>query len=235
MKIDSDIDSDLNKFNFDNVADDFDNHIEKSIPLYKNIHQMVSDMSIWFIENNTRIYDVGTSTGTLLEKINESHNNKDIELYGVDTSFNMTTVCNSKFENNKRIKIINNSVLDLEINNASFITMLFTLQFIEPKNRLRVLKNICEGLNSRGAFILVEKIYAEESFINDIWNQLYHDMKLENGLTKEEIFNKDRAIRGVMKPNTNNENLRILKESGFTKIQTFFQWCNFIGYICIKE
>ena len=45
------------------VAENFDTHVRKSIPLYDEIQQMTVDMSEWFIKDNSVVYDIGSSTG----------------------------------------------------------------------------------------------------------------------------------------------------------------------------
>ena len=59
-------------------------------------------------------------------------------------------------------------------------------------------------------------------------------MKLSNGLTEQEVFAKSRAIRGIMIPNTVQENIEMLQEVGFKDVDIFFKWCNFVGFIAIK-
>ncbi|MNN86786.1 tRNA (cmo5U34)-methyltransferase [compost metagenome] len=82
--------------------------------------------------------------------------------------------------------------------------------------------------------MIVEKVVSEDSQINDTFVQLYHDLKQRNGLTAKEVIDKQKSIRGVMKPISIKENLQMLKLAGFDKIDTFFQWNNFAGFIAIK-
>jgi hypothetical protein len=42
------------------------------------------------------------------------------------------------------------------------------------------------------------------------------------------------SIRGVLKPNSTNENINILKKTGFEHIDIISRYCNFEGYLAIK-
>ena len=56
------------KFNKE-VAECFDAHVRKSVFMYEEFHNCIIKMSRFFIEDNTNILDVGTSTGELLMKL----------------------------------------------------------------------------------------------------------------------------------------------------------------------
>ena len=215
----------------DKVAPEFDNHVKQSVPLYDEIHSLIVKMSEWFLEDNTNMYDIGTSTGKVLKGIYKN-SNKDVNYIGVDNSEDMLSeiglIWKDKFE------LITSDVQDIDIHNASYITSVLTLQFIPERDRQSIINNIYKGLNKGGAFILVEKVLGDASQINSLWEGLYHDMKLENGLSKHHVIDKQRFIRGVMKPLTLNENRDMIREAGFKKQEEFFKWGNFVGFIAIK-
>ncbi len=66
------------------VPKKFDSHIKKSVPLYSEAHELALNLSDFFLKENSRCYDLGCSTGTLIRKISERHNKK-IQFYGVDS------------------------------------------------------------------------------------------------------------------------------------------------------
>lgn len=236
MRIDGKIKLIDNRFKFDEVAEQFDKHISKSIPFYEEIHNLVSDMAYWFAEEETNIYDIGCSTGLLIKKLdNKLAPLEKCRIIGIDNSPEMIKMARKTNKSSMKTVATVGDITCVNIDNASFITALFTMQFTTIKNRLHIFKKIYDGLNNRGAFIMVEKIYPDTALIGEMWTQLYHDKKHTNGLTVEEIFNKDRAIRGVMKPQTHSKNIEMLQQAGFSQVTTFFQYNNFVGYLCIKE
>lgn len=125
----------------------------------------------------------------------------------------------------------------LEINefaNIDLVLSLYTLQFLPLWKRKKVLQRIYNGLVEGGAFIFVEKIRAENSLFEDIWNDLYWDFKQENGLNEQQVIKKAQSLRGVLIPLSLTENLSLLSDVGFQCMDTFIKWHNFAGIIAVK-
>jgi tRNA (cmo5U34)-methyltransferase len=237
MNIDKDVESEVANWKFDKeVTKIFDSHVRKSVPMYDEFHNMISNISEWFIEENSNVYDIGTSTGEGLKQLVDIYKNKNINFIGIDNSKDMIEEVENRFKNYPNISFINDDITkdDIHINNASFITSILTLQFISKRKRRQVLQKIYDGLNNGGAFVLIEKVIDNNARFDEMFIELYHDFKLEQGFNEQEIFNKSRAIRGVMQPNTIEENLELLNSVGFGDTDIFFKWCNFVGIIAIK-
>ena len=66
------------------------------------------------------------------------------------------------------------------------------------------------------------------------FGQTYFDFKIENKLTHAQVLNKSKSIRNAMQLFEQNEIEKFLKIAGFKKIEPFFRWFNFIGFIAIK-
>lgn len=221
---------------FDNsVVPVFDEHVKQSVPMYDEIHSLITDIAAWFLEENTIVYDIGTSTGKVISSLNQKYANKIINYIGIDSSEDMIKKTKELFENNENVKIIHQDVTDDYIfENASLITSVLTLQFIPERKRQELVNKIYKGLNKGGGFIVVEKVVGSNSRFNEIWIDLYHELKLKNGLSEKHVFDKAKAIRGIMKPYTVDENIHMIKEAGFKDVDTFFKWNNFAGFIAVK-
>ena len=134
----------------------------------------------------------------------------------------------------KNINIINDSFENCKIPKSDLIISHYTIQFIKHSKRENTFKKIYNSLNVGGAFIFFEKIIGNNSKFETIFSSLLFDYKKENNFTASEILNKSRSLRGVMDPLKDIENLNLLKNSGFKKVQTIHQKINFKGYLCIK-
>ena len=121
-----------------------------------------------------------------------------------------------------------------EFANIDLVLSLYTLQFLPLWKRKKVLQRIYNGLVEGGAFIFVEKIRAENSLFEDIWNDLYWDFKQENGLNEQQVIKKAQSLRGVLIPLSLTENLSLLSDVGFQCMDTFIKWHNFAGIIAVK-
>ena len=211
-----------NKFDFNTITD-FDVHIDKSIPNYSFLITAIKSISDYFATDKGIIYDIGCSTGKLIKSL--PYGCKKV---GYDNSNLLPT---ESFDN---IDFINQDITDgLDLNNAQIVYSIFTLQFIEPKHRLQILKEIYDQLNVGGAFILCEKVYQDNGKLQEILTFSHYDYKSQF-FSFDEIFLKEKDLRYIMKPKTLKGNLEDLESVGFKTTATFFQSFNFVGILATK-
>ena len=91
-----------------------------------------------------------------------------------------------------------------------------------------------EGLHHDGCLILVEKVVGEDSLLNRLFIEHYHEFKQRNGYSEIEIAKKREALENVLLPYRLNENVELLKQSGFRAVDVFFKWYNFAGLLALK-
>ncbi len=101
------------------------------------------------------------------------------------------------------------------------------------RDRLTVLKTIYDGLNDGGAFIFSEKTICENAVFQDMLTFNYYDYKRKSFDT-EDIMDKERTLRHMMKPNTWNELSDMLYTAGFVDVQPFWRNHMFVGAIAVK-
>ena len=208
----------MQKFDF-NTIQDFDEHILKSITNYDVLVSSIKSISEYFFVDGQSIYDLGCSTGKLLKSINGNYNK-----IGYDIASLLPN------EDGFYPQDLNG---DFVLKDACVVYSIFTMQFLNPSNRLQYLKHIYNGLNKGGALIICEKVYQENGKIQEIISFSHYDYKL-NHFTSDEIIKKERDLRFIMKPCHNQELTQILKESGFDMVSDFWQMFNFKGIIAIK-
>ena len=218
----------------DEVADHFDSHVRKSIPLYEEIQDMTVNLSEWFIHNGSTVYDIGASTGETIHRLQRKHASKENVIFtGIDNSEKMVKHARKKVSA-RNVRFLCQDVLQTEFEEADLIISLFTLQFLGIAERTKVLHRLFQSLRSGGALILGEKVLAEEGRFDEIWVELYWDFKRSQGLTDDQILHKARSIRGVLRPITLTEHIKLLRETGFNNIDVFLKWCNFAGIVAMK-
>ena len=72
--------------------------------------------------------------------------------------------------------------------------MAYTLQFVRPLDRERLIKKIFNSLKSNGCLILLEKILMDDSYLNRSCIDIYYDYKKVQGYSNVEI-QKKRSFR----------------------------------------
>lgn len=221
----------------ESVAKDFDNHVSASVPGYEWFHDYIVRLAEFYIEDNDNILDIGCSTGTLLRDIKRNLSNRDFYIAGVDKSSSMIELAKSNLQDPK-VKFFDGDILDFfdftdSSMRLSFITIVLTLQFLSYEDRLKVLKTCRSRLKEGGVVVVVEKIIQEDGHMQKMFDEIYQEMKFENGLSKDSLFDKTLSLRGKMKPLNSLEDEELFHKSGFDYIP-FMQIGCFKGWILRK-
>lgn len=221
------------------VADVFDDMLVRSVPFYEHIQRMIIELSGDFCQPQTAIYDLGCSTGTTLALLSGHIKDPSVKFIGVDNSQPMLDKSRQRFAklDEKRASFVCgdlNSGLSFDAGIASVILMNWTLQFVRPINRDKIVKQIADSLMSGGCLIVVEKVMGPHSLLNRLYIEHYFDFKRSNGYTEMEISQKREALENVLIPYTIDENKELFVRNGFGLVDLFFRWYNFAGFICLK-
>lgn len=225
-------------FRFDEqVADVFDDMVDRSVPFYQEIQRMVGELAADYTVPGSHLCDLGCATGNTLVLMN-SILSLDVSFTAIDNSPEMLEKCRVKFEQLQSKRITHFRCHDLrEIqlpDNLSVVTMLLTLMFVRPVHRRAVLSSIYNALNPGGALILVEKVVCDAPDLNRHFIKYYYDMKRRHGYSELEISQKREALENVLIPYTESENRHMLVDVGFSSVEVFFRWYNFCGMVVVK-
>ena len=234
MKFDKKIVSKKTKWTFKKnlIVKHFDEHITKSVPHYQESQNLVTSLSTFFLKDGGNFFDLGCSTGTLIEKVQNKNQEVNVKYIGIDNSKQMIKYAKKK--KLKNTKFLIKDITKENFKNADMIVSMFTMQFITPKHRQKIFNNIYKSLNWGGSLILFEKIRGGDARFQDIFNFLYFDFKKKNKLGSNQILDKEKSLRGVLEPYTIKANLDFLKRAGFKDITPISQYLNFMGFLAIK-
>jgi tRNA (cmo5U34)-methyltransferase len=125
-------------------------------------------------------------------------------------------------------------MLSYNYSNEDIVVSNYTLQFIRPLKRAGLLQKIHENMNNNGMFIFSEKVVFDDKHLDKQMIEIYYDYKKEQGYSEYEIAQKREALENVLIPFTIKENIQMCKDAGFEKIETVFQWANFVTIIARK-
>jgi len=220
------------KFN-GSMVEYFEDHVERSVPLYKEGHELIIKLSDYFVKNDSICYELGSSAGTLSYKLAKHHEFRDAKFIGLEIEEDMVSKANELYQNSN-LSFICEDINSMSLEKADLIVSYYTIQFIHPKLRQQLIDKIYNALNWGGAFILYEKVRANDARFQDIISNLYMEYKLEQGYDAHEIIAKARSLKGVLEPFSTEGNVDMLKRAGFIDILTVQKYMNFEGFLVIK-
>lgn len=228
----------ITDFVFDeSVVKVFEDMISRSVPGYGTLLSMLPVLGRYFVRSNTQCYDLGCSLGAATLALQQSLEADHVVIHAIDNSQAMVEQCRaliSKHQRSVTVNVEHADIADTSINNASFVVMNFTLQFIPEENRNALVEKVFDGLNSGGAFLLSEKISLEDDNIQQRLTELHHMFKKANGYSDLEISQKRTALEKVLIPETVEKHEFRLKQAGFSEVFVWFQCFNFVSFLAIK-
>ena len=213
----------------------FDNHVKQSIPLYSEFHKQISKIAEFYCKDDSVIYDLGCSTGNFIKEISKVKK-KNLNITGIDDSKKMIQLCKLKTSKIKKNKITLKcgDMFKLKFEKTDLIVCCLVLPFFTRQKQEQLINKIYKSLNSNGAAIFLNKSISKHSHFENIFNQLYSDFKLSRGILPSDILKKTLSLRSVHTINTTEDDLKILKKIGFKKIDIFFKYLNFTGFLVEK-
>ena len=176
---------------------------------------------------------MGSSAGTLTYKLAKHHEFRDAKFIGLEIEKDMVRKANELYKS-PNLSFICDDMNTVTLEKADLIVSYYTIQFIHPKLRQQLIDKIYESLNWGGAFILYERVRANDARFQDIISNLYMEYKLDQGYDAKEIIAKAKSLKGVLEPFSTEGNIDMLKRAGFVDILSVQKYMNFEGFLVIK-
>ncbi len=219
------------------VAQVFDDMLDRSIPFYQEVIKGTARLLDTFLHQNDTVVDLGCSTGTTLLQLARLLPEKGLQFKGIDNSPAMLHKARLKaemFSKQDQVSFVARDITDLDQVDTGAFLLNYTLQFIRPLRRKDFIHRLFDNLRPGGVLILSEKKISHDPLLNRKYIDIYHQFKLERGYSELEIAKKREALENILIPFSIEENRELLLGAGFTNVETFFQWFNFVSFIAIK-
>lgn len=227
----------IEAFRFDqSVADVFQDMIERSVPGYGLVLQLIGVLAEKYGQQGTRAYDLGCSLGASTLQLRR-HIPDGCHVVGVDNSEAMVSRCTANLGRDHSAatyEILLEDLRETKIENASIVILNFTLQFVPDEERQKILARISAGLNKGGILLLAEKVKFEDPFEQELMTTLHHDFKRQHGYSDLEISQKRAALENVLVPNTEAQHKQRMHDAGFSTVEQCMRCLNFSTFLGIK-
>jgi tRNA (cmo5U34)-methyltransferase len=212
----------------------FDEHMRKSVPLYRESHDLIAGISDFFLYDGAVAYELGCSTGALTQKLAERVQGKSVKIFGIDRESGMVEAARARCQSYPSVKVIHADIVEYDFDEADLFVSYLTMQFVRPRFRQDTINRIYRSLRWGGAFVYFEKVRAPDARFNDYISLFYTDYKIDQGYAGDEIVGKARSLKGVLEPFSTQGNLDLLKRAGFVDVMTVFKYMCFEGFLAIK-
>ncbi|MBT3280111.1 MAG: carboxy-S-adenosyl-L-methionine synthase CmoA [Campylobacteraceae bacterium] len=225
----------VKQFEFDEeVASVFDDMLDRSVPYYKESLDLTINFALKYLEEDDKVCDLGCSTASTLISLAQ-HSNKKLNLIGIDNSHAMLQRAKRKTNAyGLDIDFICDDIFNVSLDKSKVIISNYTLQFIRPLQREKLIQKIYDSLDDGGIFIFSEKVISNDKVFNKHCIDEYYDFKKTQGYSEFEIAQKREALENVLIPYSEDENKNMIKNAGFKSCDTIFKWVNFATFIAIK-
>ncbi|TLD82168.1 carboxy-S-adenosyl-L-methionine synthase CmoA [Helicobacter sp. MIT 05-5293] len=209
--------------------------VTESAESHTNNSQTSQDSQSLDSSNSPLIYDLGSSTGTTLLALSQTlplHT----RFIGIDNSQAMVDKASLKAQAYEaKIDFVCADLLEYNFLPSQVVIANYILQFIRPMQRAALLQKIYHSLRNGGILIISEKMISHHRILDHQMIERYLRYKSEQGgYSQTEISKKREALENVLVPFSLEENMALLKQTGFEGIEVLFKWVNF-GTIIAKK
>ena len=231
----------LNKimdFKFDEqVADVFDDMINRSVPGYPEVVVMSGLFAERFVQPNSNCYDLGCSLGATTLAMRQRITQLGSRIIAVDNSEAMVEHCRSNIaldSGTVPVDVCLADIRNIEFSNCSMVVINYTLQFLPPAERSQLLRKIYDAMLPGAVLLLSEKVTFAEQQSSELFIDIYHAWKAHNGYSEMEIKQKRNALENVLIPDTIETHEQRLSSIGFKRCEIWFKCFNFISMAAFK-
>lgn len=215
----------------------FPDMINRSVPGYGLIIPMIGLLAHRYAQAGSTIYDLGCSLGAASLAMRQAVDNENVKIIAVDNSPQMISSFRqllAEQHDGTAIDLVEEDIRETKINDASVVVLNFTLQFVDPADRLSLLRGIVTGLRPGGVLVLSEKICFEDLVEQDRQTGWHHDFKRARGYSELEISRKRDSLEDVLKPETAADHIARLRQAGFSEAYQWYQGFSFASFIAIR-
>ncbi len=229
-------------FRFDaTVAKVFPDMLRRSIPGYAASIEAIGSLAARYVRPLTNCYDLGCSLGAATLAMRQGIDAPGCRIIAVDTAPAMIERCTQIVAEEDRlspspteISVVQGDIRETDISNASMVVLNYTLQFLSPVDRDKMLRRIYDGMNDGGLLVLSEKVVDENSHMEELLVDLHHEHKRRNDYSALEVSRKRAALENVLVPETVAAHRDRLKASGFSHSAVWLRYFNFVSIIALR-
>lgn len=215
----------LLKEKFSKGAEDYDRQRKHVIPCLEDLYQITSDLAI--VDNlKPKILDLGAGTGLLTSYLHKKYPMGDFTL--LDLSEEMLNIARTRFEDLPNFNYVVADYLKHDLEGPfDIVVSSLSIHHLENNHKRILYEKVYHHLNSGGMFINADQVKGpypanEKEYYRNWLDKI--DMGSLSESEKNIIFDRMK----LDKPAPLADNFKWLEEIGFTDVDAYYKYYNFV-------
>ena len=212
------------KSKFDKGAKKYDGQRHQIIPNLDQMYSIMTELANSDI-SEPDIMDLGAGTGLLTNYMFKKYSQGHFTL--LDISDEMLNIAKERFKGNSNFKFINGDYLEVDfVEKYDIVISSLSIHHLKDSSKRNIYSKIYESLNMGGIFLNLDQVFATSLENEEIYQRNWFekiDSKSLSPTEKEIIIERMKLDR----PTTLENNLKWLKNCGFTNVDVFYKYYNF--------
>lgn len=181
------------------VAKNFDDHVRNSLPWYDLATDVIRIVARHYICDNALVYDVGASNGNFSRSISNIIEQRKCKVISIEKSKSMAESFTGIGE------IVNIDAINFDFQQFDFALCYLVLMFMSYEDRQALLRKMISKMKPQGCLVILEKFNIPAGFPGTVFTRLCMSLKLEKGITFDQVAKKELSLSGVQRPLSRSE------------------------------
>ena len=212
------------------VAAVFGDMIRRSVPGYETVIPLTGLIAARHLGEDGVAFDLGCSLGATTLAILGQNASPQIRVTGIDNSAPMIDGARQSITD-ERASFVLEDIRDYDVSGASVVVLNLVLQFIDPAERLQILRRLRQQMRNDGMLIVSEKVRHDDLDLHNFFDQTHLAWKQANGYSDLEISSKRTALENVMQIDTEQEHEARFHAAGFTRVYQWYRCMNWASFL----
>lgn len=205
------------------VAENFDIHVREQLPWYDLATGIVQHLGRHYLSKGGRMYDIGSSTGSVTKILADVIDSRSIEAISIDNSEEMAKVWSGKGQ------LVLADVGDYKFKEYDFGVCFLVLMFLPPSVAAEVVSHLYEKLKPGGALVICDKVAQYQGYLAVAMHRLALAQKVKSGVPYKAIIDKELSLIGAQRPIDVDKVF-----AGLPKPSEVFRFGEFVGWVLTK-
>jgi len=213
------------RIQFDSRSSDYDENRRRLIPAFDDFYSTGIDFLSW-PGDAPAVLDVGAGTGIFTARLLGRYPQASVTL--LDFAGNMLDIAREKFSGNPRVSYVLGDYNEADIGAGSFdiVISALSLHHLTPDSKQAFFRKLRAALRPGGEFVNADIVKHADPWMTARCDALWTDF-VRGNIGEGEYFDRFLASKDVDDPSTIEEQLKWLKDCGFSKAACLFKYLNF--------